>query len=390
MISGRLQEKNGYYYMILNLKDENGRYKPKWMKTGLTIRGNKKNAEGILKATIARIETEERERGIVSTDNPLFSEYMVSWLTGRKKCIQPNTYTAYRAIIMERIVPYFEKYNVRLLDLKPEDITAYYQFLMEERGNGANSVKHHHANIRKALNQAFVLGKIPGNPADKVELPRDEECFRGDFYDADEIGELLKASRGHKLELAILIAAYYGLRRSEVLGLKWQAVNFKQKSITISHVVCEVVDDKGKRFILGKEKTKNLTSLRTLPLMPVVEEALLQHRGRLKRQQKLLGSSYSKNNLSYVFLDELGEIMKPNYVSQSFKQLLLKNELRSIRFHDLRHSCAILLLASGVDLKRIQEWLGHASIETTSKYYGHLKFDSKIESAEIIQNSLRL
>lgn len=388
MISGHVHEKNGRLYMVLNLKNEKGESKRKWITTGLTVRGNKTEAEKMLRETIHKYEEEQRMAQIRSTDDPLFTDYMQAWLKSRKRSVQATTYMSYHRIINSGIIPYFENTGIRLSTITPDIISAFYDYLMEEKGNNANTVKHYHANIRKALNTAFIRDIIPGNPADKVELPKDEERFSGSFYDADEIGDLFAAVEGHKLECLILVAAYYGLRRSEVLGLKWDAIDFKKKCITISHVVAEISNEEG-RFLLCREKTKNISSLRTLPLMPEVETALILYKERQRANRKVFGNTYSKEYLDYIFLDEMGSLIKPNYVSQTFTKLLKQNHLRPIRFHDLRHSCASLLMAKGIDIKRIQEWLGHASIETTSKFYGHLKFESKIETADAISSSLK-
>lgn len=110
----------------------------------------------------------------------------------------------------------------------------------------------------------------------------------------------------------------------------------------------------------------------------------------MTEQKRAGGDLYCEDYLEYIFLDEFGHIVKPNTVSQSFNALLMQKGLRHIRFHDLRHSCASLLLDNGVDLKKIQEWLGHSSVETTSRFYAHLSYESKIESANVISNSLSI
>lgn len=397
MITGRLQEKNNYYYLVLQIPNEYGKKAPKWIKTGLKVKGNKKRAEELLTAAKAEyqeiIENQARNNptGTESDHkfNPLFADFILDWVRSRKKNLQPNTYGSYLCTIKTRIVPYFQNTGVRLQELTKDHINDYYEYLIDEMGNNANSVKHHHVYIRKALDSAFRNDVIPGNPADKVELPKSEEIFHGDFYDADEINTLLEVSQGSRLLLAILIAAFYGLRRSEVLGLRWKAINFKNDTIEVSHVLTEYVDDNGNRIRVGKDRTKNRTSRRVLPLMPQVRKALLEWKEQQELYKAMCGKEYCRDYVGYVFVDELGMLMKPSYISQGFKKHLEKHGLRHIRFHDLRHSCASLLLANGIDLKRIQEWMGHASIETTSKYYGHLKYESKIESANVINESLK-
>lgn len=177
--------------------------------------------------------------------------------------------------------------------------------------------------------------------------------------------------------------AFSGLRRSEALGLKWDAIDFEKKTITIRHVVTEACID-GKSVLIEKDRTKTKSSYRTLPLVPPFEELLYRLRASQDANRKLCGSAYCKQYLEYIYVNEIGEIVKPGYITQHFPFVLEKNGLRRIRFHDLRHSCASLLYANGVSLKEIQEWLGHSNISTTANIYTHLDYNSKIASANAI------
>ena len=188
------------------------------------------------------------------------------------------------------------------------------------------------------------------------------------------------------IHLVILLAAFYGLRRSEVLGLKWSAIDFENKTITIKHTIVEI-KVKGKYKILGKDRTKTNASHRTLPLTDEIIVALENAKNQQKYYKRKFRKSYNTNYEEYVCLNPDGSIIKPDYVTRHFPLLLKNSNLRHIRFHDLRHSCASLLLSRNVSMKAIQEWLGHSDFSTTANVYTHLDINSKLLSAEAISSA---
>lgn len=208
---------------------------------------------------------------------------------------------------------------------------------------------------------------IPNNPADKVQRPKKEQ-YIGSFYNENELNELFEKCKDDPLNLMIRIASYYGLRRSEVLGLKWDAFDFDNKTITIKHTVTIGRID-GKRQIYSKDRTKNKSSYRTLPLIDDIADRLLEFKGQQEYFKKAFGKSYYNKDKEYIFIKPDGKLTRPDYVSEHFKNLLKNLGLRHIRFHDLRHSCASLLLAKGIPMKAIQEWLGHSNFSTTASEY---------------------
>ena len=246
----------------------------------------------------------------------------------------------------------------------------------------ANTVIHRHANIRKALQYALKLGLIGFNPADRVERPKKNK-YVATTYNEKELENLFSVVKSKRIEFAVILGAFYGLRRSEIVGIKWDAIDFERKTFTIKHTVTEVMLD-GKVTMIDKERTKTKSSYRTLPLVKPFEELLLRMKAEQEINRRVCGSAYSRKYLDYIYVNELGELVRPNFITQNFAIVLANNKLKKIRFHDLRHSCASLLYAHGVSLKEIQEWLGHSDISTTSNIYTHLDYSSKVSSANAI------
>ena len=383
MVAGHLREKSGYYYAVLNYTDSLGKRKTKWISTGLTVKGNKKRAEAILMDARRNFNPEEPK---VMNGDILFADYMEKWLDIIKSSVAVPTFASYSTTVKKIVAPYFREKEVTLKNLTAKDIQEFY--LSELERVSPSSVIHYHANIHKALKYAVKIDLIDVNPADKVERPK-KDRYVGSFYDADEVNALFEAAKGSKLELPILFGAFYGLRRSEAIGLKWDAIDFEQNTITIRHTVTSC-DLDGKRVLVASDTTKTKSSMRTLPLVPFMRERLLALKEEQKENRRLCGRSYIKDYLEYICVNEIGDLIKPHYVTTAFPDLLKANGMRHIRYHDLRHSCASLLLANGVPMKQIQEWLGHSDFSTTANIYAHLDYSSKLTSADAMLNGLGL
>ena len=330
MVAGHLREKSGYYYAVLNYTDSLGKRKTKWISTGLTVKGNKKRAEAILMDARRNFNPEEPK---VMNGDILFADYMEKWLDIIKSSVAVPTFASYSTTVKKIVAPYFREKEVTLKNLTAKDIQEFY--LSELERVSPSSVIHYHANIHKALKYAVKIDLIDVNPADKVERPK-KDRYVGSFYDADEVNALFEAAKGSKLELPILFGAFYGLRRSEAIGLKWDAIDFDQNTITIRHTVTSC-DLDGKRVLVASDTTKTKSSMRTLPLVPFMRERLLALKEEQQENRRLCGRSYIKEYLEYVCVNEIGDLIKPHYVTESFPKLLKANGLRHVRYHDLRH-----------------------------------------------------
>ena len=388
MVAGHLQEKNGMFYVVLKYRDENGKRKTPWISTNLPVKGNKKRAENFMMdvrrnfvpPNVQRIE----EREAMQKGDILFTDFLLKWLRVAKSTVKLTTYASYEMMATRIIIPYFETLNIKLKELTAEDIQEFYSAQLERVS--ANTVIHYHAVIHRALKYAVKIKTIQSNPAVNVERPRKEK-FIGSFYDKKEINTLFDIIQGHPLEVAIKLAAFYGLRREEIIGLKWNAIDFENSTLTIQHTVTECNLD-GKHIEVASDTAKTDSSLRTMPLVTNFRAMLLAKKEKQEHYRKLCGRSYCKEYLDYIFVNEMGERWKPRYLSDGFKRILEQNGLRRIRFHDLRHTCASLLLANNVPMKKIQEWLGHSDFSTTANIYAHLDFQSKISSAEAMLTGL--
>ena len=389
MIAGHLQEKNDFYYAVLNYKDSAGKRHTKWCRTGLPVKGNKKRAEAMLMELRLSFdpEAEEAARRIRKGESPaldfemaqseggrlLFADYLEQWLKVARSTVKTITYSGYAEQVQKRISPWFRERGIALTELQASDIQDSDSFRLETVK--ATTVIHDHAVIHRALKYAVKMDMISVNPADKVERPR-KEAFQSSFYDRNELNRLFEAAKGTRLEIPVMLAAFYGLRRSEVLGLRWDAIDFNSNTITVRHTVTAFNMD-GKHMLIASDTTKTKSSMRTL-----------------KREQaenrRLCGRSYCPDYIGYICVDEMGNLIQPNYISTAFRKLLERNGLRSIRFHDLRHSCACMMLISGVAMKQIQEWLGHSDFSTTANIYAHLDYNSKLSSAEAMLAGLGL
>lgn len=379
-MTGSLQKKGKKYYVAINYKDANGKSQMKWVSTGVEWAGNnirkaKKVMEDILE--------QNKDLELVTGDNDLFSHYVKAWLETEKHQIDSITYQGYEQYATKHIIPYFDALGLRIRDITTQVIQKYCNEKLDhgrldgKGGLSAKSIRRHHVVIQQVLKTSVRNNVITSNPASLVVLPKTER-FEASFYNSDEVNQLLNVCHQEPLKPLILLTVYYGLRRSEVLGLQWDAIDFINKKVSIKRTVVKM------GTLVEKEKTKNLSSKRSYPLLPVVEMQLKSLKAKEQQNRELFGNTYNEND--YVFKWDDGRPFAPEYVSQGFKRIIDNNKLRHIRFHDLRHSCASILIDMGYTLKDIQEWLGHADISMTANVYGHLDAKRKTAMAQDFAN----
>lgn len=375
-MTGSLQEKNGRYYMVLSTM-RNGKQHLQWKSTGLTVKGNKQKAQGMLKDFLRKQEEQAKAQ---PNGDIAIPDLIREWLKTKKREIRSNTYTSYEETATIHVIPYFEDYTA--VQLTTAHIKQYYNAKFED-GIKPESLARHRTILRGSLDYAIeTLDLISVNVADRAKLPKNNKKRIPTYYDASQIKKLFKAVEGESIEAPVKLSATYGLRRSEALGLRWSAINWQRKTVTISHTV---VRD-GTDFIYD-DTVKETASYRTMPLTKDMETYLKALQARQKQLKKLCGKDYY--NSDYICVWDDGRLLEPDYVTSRFNRFLKEKDLPHIRFHDLRHSSASLLVNAGYTLEEVMKWLGHASIRSTERY-AHLQANSKNAMAAKVNEMLSL
>ncbi len=383
-MKGRLTTKNGKYYVVISYQDDSGKNKQKWVATGLDAKNNKRAAEELMRGIVAGFDGES---SLVIKEKPngkdmLFGDYLTEWIEIAKPNLQISTYAAYKNKI-KYIAPYFNERGITLQGLTPVDIQSYYKWLTDS-GKTIQACTHAHVIIRRALEIAYRTDIIPINPAAKVQKPKSPK-YEAKYYDIKQLKTLFDCMQGDRFELMYKMTAFYGLRRSELCGMQWNSIDFEKNTLTLNHSVVQTCVN-GKLQLIKKDMMKNASSKRTMPLIPDIKDALLKLRVKQENNRQLYSNGYDMQYVDYVWVDDLGKLVNPNTLTCHFKSLLAQHGLPPIRFHELRHSCASLLIACGVSMKEIQEWLGHSAISTTADIYSHLNYSSKLNVASTLTN----
>lgn len=322
------------------------------------------STEAEAKKLLNEFEYNQQRHLLVQTTDMTLAEFLSHWMDNYVKynCEETTTY-GYKNIIDNHIIPRVG--NFELQKLQPVHIQQYYKHLMDEKGLSPNTVHKHHACIRKALDYGLKQQFVHRNVSDAVTLPRKDK-FTGQSYTSEQLNTLLDGVRDTNLELPVYLAGYLGLRREEIVGLRWKFIDLENRLIHIS----EVRTSAGSVEVIKPPKTDK--SKRTLYITDELLEVLIKTKSRQLEYEKMLGDDYHKSD--YVFVKDNGKLYRVNYVTTRFKNFLEKSGLPKIRLHDLRHTFASILYEAGVDLKAISEALGHSDLGTTNKIYTH-RFD---------------
>ena len=333
----------------------------------------------------------------------------VSWETGLKLRQSPKTLQTLRALSDEicaaqglSVLPRYEKPGAKLSsrEYRAAQKGESWKFrlmgaitqAMERSGTRRDFLRAmerrgYHALLRRAFQQAFKEERIEANPFDRVGRPKKNK-FHGENYTQEELLTLLHLARGDVIYPAILLAGAMGLRRSEALGVRWSRIDWEKRTVLLDTKIVEYREN-GKKKVEPVEEMKNKSSRRTLPLPDPVVEMLQVQKEHREVYRKMFQGSYNTQYLDYVCVNQLGELLRPSYVTDHFRELLEKYGLRHIRFHDLRHTFASLLINQDVPLINVSNFLGHSDLSTTANIYAHLDKASKQASAAVISDILQ-
>lgn len=368
---------------------ENGVRKPISRTTGLPVKNNQRKAQKILEdrkreydemGLAGMLSFEERER---RASMPLV-EYM-RYVVDRKRNIQPTTRSGYLQLINGRISSFFTPKHTTISSLTPAMIEDFIESMAED--GLANTTQNDYLRVlNNCLRYALKKEHITKNPMDKVDRPRKGKS-KAQFYSKDEAEQLLECAKGEVIYIPVMLALIYGLRRSEVCGLLWSSIDWENNRIHIDHKAYRDTSKQDSPLVIS-DVMKTESSRRTLPMIPFVREELEKHREQQEYYRKMFRSGYNNKWLDCVCVTQVGDIIMPGKLSTHFSALLKKNDLRHIRFHDLRHSCASLLVANGIPIKMVQIYLRHSNYSTTADVYAHLTPEALDSTAACMENLL--
>ena len=307
------------------------------------------------------------------------SQWLDIWLDEYiKPSSKPLTYTTYQSRIETHIKPALGR--IKLTALNATQIQAFYNDLLKNKKLQPKTIKNVHGILHKALQQALKLRYIGFNPADACELPRVEKADVKPLTES-EISAFLDVIKKDSLKDLFTVALFTGMREGEICGLPWDAIDFKNGTITVRQQLCREKIKGGKHYIATTKNDKS----RTLTPAPSVIDILR----RVKREQMghhlKMGEAWM-NEYNLVFTDEAGRFIVPQTALKRFKAAAAKIGRPDARFHDLRHTYAVTALQEGDDVKTVQQNLGHATASFTLDVYGHVSEKMKSESAARMQS----
>ena len=317
------------------------------------------------------------ERGFVPAPERLtVGQFLASWLEQVQPTVRPATYRSYEGVVRIHLVPTLGR--TRLTQLGPDEVQRLLN-LKAKAGLRPRTVGTIRTVLRTALNKAVRWGYLERNVAALTDPPR-TRVHEINVLSPAQARSLLDQVAGSRLEALYAVALAVGLRQGEALGLRWEDVDLDEGSMAIRHAL----QRQGSGLILVEPKSAS--SRRMLNLPEVALSALRRHRARQNAERLRAGAAWRDED--FVFATELGRPLDARNVVRHFKAQLKAAALPDMRFHDLRHSCATLLLAQGVPARAVQDLLGHSQISLTLGTYSHVSRELRAEVASSMDRAL--
>lgn len=400
-VKGFIRSRNGkcecvaYYY---NGNDRKYKSKSTGIRQEFFANGKPKKLDKIklkneLEKFISEVVDSIKETNIYDNKRIFFYCFFRKFALRKKRTLSPSSFPQYYSAVRNRIAPFFNgKY---LNEITTEMIDDYYNFLKFERKNSDNTIWHYHTYLNEVLSYAYDKKLIKENPAYFIKIKRPHPKEK-EIYNLNDVVEVLKVIKNSDIELPIILAMLYGLRLSETLGLKWEAIDFEKNIIFIKRTV-SIGGDENKRSVIKKEETKTYSSTRLIPLTERVKKLLLKEREKQKFWKEKLGNTYNMEWKDYIFLQKNGKIIYPSRISKKYKKIVenykfsekCKNyKLEYIPYRNLRPTCATTLKSLGADEVDIAYLLGHIIQKTTYNFYIQEKFEFLKKMIEKLENEL--
>lgn len=329
---------------------------------------------------------QEQQQGTLITAGPITVEqFLTDWLENtHRRQIRPRTYERYREALYLHLIPSLGQHQLQKLTV--EHLQAFFT-QKEKEGLAPATIINHHSVLHNALDTAVKRGLIVRNVCDLATLPR-KKHYEIQSLTAEQAQTLLTTLRGHRWEALFTLALATGLRRGEILGLKWQDINMTTGTLHVRRILSRVPTQTPERnHVYVEAEPKTQKSRRSVVIAPFALEVLKQHRIQQLKEKLKAGIAWQDHD--YVFCTSIGTCLNPNNVVAELKKLLVKAELPNIRFHDLRHSAATLLLTAGVHPKIVQEILGHTQISMTMDIYSHVLPGMQQEAMNKLNDALK-
>ena len=306
-------------------------------------------------------------------------EYLTNWLETYSQTaeLRPNTVSSYRTHLFKYIIPKIGMIHIQ--QLNSQRIETFYAELRKngrtksEKGLSSTTISYINRILNEALKHAVSHHIISRNPIDDIIKKPTRSRYIGTTYTVQEVQKLLELEMPPALRTAIALAGFAGLRRGECLGLRPEDIDAENN---ILHIRRQVTVPNNTPTV---QELKTENSTRDIIMIPALRKIIDEQLAHNNKQQKYLGSSY--HNDGWLICNDDGSIMNPNYLTHHFSTLIRSRHLKKIRFHDLRHTCASLLLEAGVDIKTVSTILGHSSISTTADTYTHVLTTMKQDAA---------